>query len=56
MLLQVRLLRVALAAELTDMCLQVLRLSVLGNMLEQSRLVGEALVAAVALVRLVRLM
>lgn len=55
-LLQVRLLRVALAAVLTDVGLQVLALLVLGDVLEQRRLVAEALVARVALVRLVRLM
>lgn len=54
--LQVRLLRVALAAVLTDVGLQMLALLVLGNVLEQRRLVAEALVARVALVRLVCLM
>jgi len=52
---QVGLLGVGLAAVLADVRLQVLRLLVLGDVLQQRRLVGEALVAGVALERLVRL-
>lgn len=52
---QIGLLRVTLAAVLADVRLQVLRLLVLRYVLEQTRLVGEALVARVTLVRLVRL-
>ena len=52
---QVRLLRVALAAVLADVRLEVLGLLVLGDVLEQGRLVHEALVAAVALIGLVGL-
>ena len=52
---QVGLLRVGLAAKLADVRLQVLRLLVLGNVVEEAGLVGEALVAAVALEGLVRL-
>ena len=52
---QVRLLRVRFAAELADVRLEVFRLLVLGYVLEERRLVLEALVARVALVRLVRL-
>ena len=55
MLGQVRLLRVRLAAVLTDVRFEVLGLLVLGDMLQQRRLVHEALVARVAFVRLVRL-
>lgn len=54
-LCQVGLLRVGLAAELADVRLQVLRLLVLGNVVEEAGLVGKALVAAVALEGLVRL-
>ena len=46
---------VALAAIGTDVCLYMLRLLVLGDVLEQRLLVREALVAGVALVRLVSL-
>ena len=52
---QVRLLGVTLATVGTDVCLQVLRLLVLGDVLKQRDLVVEALVAGVALVRLVSL-
>lgn len=52
---QVGLLRVALSAELADVSLQVLRLLVLGNVIEESVLVDEALVAGVALVGFVGL-
>lgn len=55
MLAQIRLLSVALAAILTDVCLKMFRLLVLGDVLEKAGLVGEALVARVALVRLVGL-
>ena len=54
-LCQVRLLSVTLATVGTDVRLQVLGLLVLGDMLEQRYLVVEALVAGVALVRLVSL-
>ena len=50
---QVGLLRVRLAAELADVGLQVLRLLVLRDVVQQGVLVDEALVARVALVRLV---
>uniref|UniRef100_A0A182J195 Uncharacterized protein n=1 Tax=Anopheles atroparvus TaxID=41427 RepID=A0A182J195_ANOAO len=53
---QVGLLRVRLAAQLADVRLQVLGVLVLRDVLEQRGLVGEALVARVALERLVRLM
>ena len=53
---QVGLLSVTLAAVGADVRLQVLRLLVLGDVLEQGDLVVEALVAGVALVRLVGLM
>ena len=56
MLRQVRFLRVRFAAQLADVRLQMLRVLVLGDVLEQGRLVGEALVARVALERFVRLM
>lgn len=56
MLCQVRLLSVAFATVLADVRLQVLRLFVLRYMLEEAGLVGEALVAGVAFVRLVGLM
>lgn len=52
---QVRLLGVALAAVLADVRLEVLGLFVFRNVLEQVLLVGEALVAGVALERLVGL-
>ena len=52
---QVRFLSVTLATVGTDVCLQVLRLLVLGDVLKQRDLVVEALVAGVALVRLVSL-
>lgn len=52
---QIGLLGVALAAVLTDVGLEVLRLLVLGYVLEQARLVRETLVAGVALVGLVGL-
>ena len=52
---QVRLLRVALSAVLADVRLEVLGLLVLGDVLEEGALVGEALVARVALVGLVGL-
>ena len=52
---QVGLLSVTLAAVGADVRLQVLRLLVLGDVLEQGDLVVEALVAGVALVRLVSL-
>lgn len=52
---QVGFLGVALPAELADVCLEVFRLLVLGNVVEERVLVDEALVAGVALVRLVRL-
>lgn len=55
-LAQVGLLGVGLAAVRADVRLQVLALAVLGNVLEKSRLFREALVAAVALEGLVRLM
>ena len=55
MLGQVGLLCVGLPAVLADVRLEVLRLLVLGDVLEQRGLVGEALVAGVALVRLVGL-
>jgi hypothetical protein len=54
-LAEVGLLRVGLAAVLADVRLEMLGLLVLGDVLEQRRLVREALVARVALVRLVRL-
>ena len=54
-LCQVGLLSVTLATVGTDVRLQVLRLLVLGDVLEQGDLVVEALVAGVALVRLVSL-
>ena len=50
---QVGLLRVGLAAELADVGLQVFGLLVLGYVVKQRVLVDEALVAGVALVRLV---
>jgi hypothetical protein len=46
---------VALSAVLADVCLEVLRLLVLGDVLEQRGLVDKTLVARVALVRLVSL-
>jgi hypothetical protein len=46
---------VALATVGTDVCLYMLRLLVLGDVLEQRLLVREALVAGVALVGLVSL-
>ena len=46
---------VALATVGTDVCLYMLRLLVLGDVLEQGLLVREALVAGVALVGLVSL-
>ena len=52
---QVGLLSVTLATVGADVRLQVLRLLVLGDVLEQGDLVVEALVAGVALVRLVSL-
>ena len=52
---QVRLLSVTFSTVGTDVRLQVLRLLVLGDVLEQGDLVVEALVAGVALVRLVSL-
>ena len=52
---QVGLLRVGLATELADVGLQVLGLLVLGYVVKQRVLVDEALVAGVALVRLVGL-
>lgn len=52
---QVGLLRVTLAAVLADVRLKVLRLLVFRYVLEQARLVGEALVAGVTLVGLVGL-
>jgi len=56
MLLEVGLLRVRLAAQTADVRLQVLGVLVLGNVLQQGHLVGEALVAGVALERLIGLM
>ena len=53
---QVRLLRVRLAAIVANVCLEVFGFFVLGYVLEQGRLVLEALVARVTFVRLVRLM
>ena len=53
MLGQVGLLCVGLPAVLADVRLEVLRLLVLGDVLEEGALVDEALVARVALVRLV---
>jgi hypothetical protein len=55
MLGQVRLLRVALAAELANVRLEVLALLVLWYVVEKRGFVGEALVAGVAFVGLVRL-
>lgn len=55
MLAQIRLLGVALATVLADVRLQMLRLFVLGYVLKQAGLVGEALVAGVAFVRFVGL-
>ena len=52
---QVRLLGVGLAAVRTDVSLQVLGLLVLRYVVQQGRLVMEALVAGVTLVGLVRL-
>lgn len=52
---QVRLLRVALAAELADVSFQMFGLFVLRDVVEECVLVDETLVAGVALVRLVRL-
>ena len=52
---QVGLLSVTLATVGTDVRLQVLRLLVLGDVFEQGDLIVEALVAGVALVRLVSL-
>lgn len=52
---QVCLLGITLAAVLADVRLQVLRLLVLRYVLEEAGLVGEALVAGVAFVRLVGL-
>lgn len=52
---QIGLLRVGLAAVLTDVRLQVLGLAVLGNVFEQRGLIREALVAGVAFEWLVRL-
>ena len=46
---------ITLAAVGTDVCFNMFRLLVLGDVLQQGRLVGEALVAGVALVRLVSL-
>jgi len=56
MLLEVGLLRVRLAAQTANVRLQVLGVLVLGNVLQQGHLVGEALVAGVTLERLVGLM
>ena len=50
---EIRLLRVGLPAVLADVGLEVLGLLVLGDVLEEGALVDEALVARVALVRLV---
>lgn len=55
MLCQIGLLSVTLTTVLADVRLQVLRLLVLRYVLEQTRLVGEALVTGVTLVRLVGL-
>lgn len=55
MLRQIGLLGVTLTAVLADVRFQVLRLLVLRYVLEQTRLVGEALVTGVTLVRLVGL-
>lgn len=52
---EVRLLSVALAAVLTDVSLEMLALLVLGDVLQQTGLVREALIAGVALVRFVGL-
>ena len=52
---QVRLLCVALAAELADVSFQMFGLFVLRDVVEECVLVDETLVAGVALVRLVRL-
>lgn len=52
---EVRFLSVRLSAVLTNVRFEVFRLSMLGNMFEETCLVGEALVAAVALEGLVRL-
>lgn len=53
---QIRLLRVALPAVLADVSLEMLALLVFGDVLQQRGLVGEALIAGVALVGLVGLM
>lgn len=55
-LLQIRLLRVALAAILTDVSLEVLAFLVLGDVLQERGLIHEALVARVTFVGFVRLM
>ena len=52
---KVRLLRVTLSTVGADVCLYMLGLLVLGDVLKQGYLVVEALVAGVALVRLVSL-
>ena len=52
---KVRLLRVTLSTVGADVCLYMLGLLVLRDVLEQGLFVGEALVAGVALVRLVSL-
>lgn len=52
---EVSLLSVALAAVLTDVSLEMLALLVLGDVLQQTGLVREALIAGVALVRFVGL-
>ena len=52
---KVRLLRITLSTIGADVCLYMLGLLVLGDVLEERLFVGEALVAGVALVRLVSL-
>lgn len=52
---EVSLLSVALAAVLTDVSLEMLALLVLGDVLQQTGLIREALIARVALVRFVGL-
>ena len=51
--LQVGLLSVGLAAEITNVCLEVFRVLVLGNVFKKSLLIEEALVATVAFERLI---
>ena len=56
MLGKISLLGVALAAVGTNMCLNMLRLLVLGDVFKEGRLFVEALVAGVTLVRFICLM